>query len=120
MAHPIDILVGKRLRQIRRIRKISQADLEEKVSVTFQQVQKYEKAVNRISASKLWLLAEVLEINVTYFFEGINRQSPENSPILSDTAYELGSLFDSLSDETVQKHMLHMLRAMVNSHGDIS
>ena len=68
MPNPIDIHVGMRLRLARA--ELSQTALADKVGVTFQQIQKYEKGTNRISASRLLQLARVLGVDVSYFFEG--------------------------------------------------
>lgn len=67
---PIDIHVGKRVRMQRIVKKMSQEALGEKLGVTFQQVQKYEKATNRISASKLHQISTVLGVPVSFFYEG--------------------------------------------------
>lgn len=67
---PIDVLVGQRVRDRRRELKMSQTDLASKVGLSFQQLQKYEKAINRISASKLWNISKVIDVPVSYFFEG--------------------------------------------------
>ena len=68
---PIDVHVGKRLRLRRNILKMSQEKLGEATGVTFQQVQKYEKGSNRISASRLFDFAKVLGVNISYFFEDL-------------------------------------------------
>ena len=68
MPNPIDIHVGMRLRLARA--ELSQTALADKVGVTYQQIQKYEKGTNRISASRLLQLARVLGVDVSYFFEG--------------------------------------------------
>ena len=70
--HHVDLHVGKRLKQKRIEKGISQDDLAGSVNLTFQQVQKYEKATNRISASKLYDFAKFLGIDIKYFFEGID------------------------------------------------
>lgn len=66
--HPIDTLVGKRLRQARAQKAITQQQLGEKLDITFQQVQKYETGFNRISASRLWEISEIVEKPVNWFF----------------------------------------------------
>lgn len=71
MAHPIDLHVGKRLRQRRRLLGLTQQKLAEAVDIRFQQIQKYESGANRISASRLWSLAQALDIPVSFFFEGV-------------------------------------------------
>ncbi len=71
MAHPIDLYVGKRLRQRRRLLGLTQQKLADAVGIRFQQIQKYESGANRISASRLWTLADALSVSVGYFFEGV-------------------------------------------------
>ena len=68
-ANPVDVHVGGRLRLRRLLLGMSQEELSESLSLTFQQVQKYEKGTNRIGASRLFELARVLGVNVQYFFE---------------------------------------------------
>ena len=68
MPHPIDTLVGKNLRHRRNELGLSQQELGKIVDVTFQQIQKYEAGVNRVSASRLWQFAEILRVPVGYFF----------------------------------------------------
>ncbi|HBK90250.1 MAG TPA: transcriptional regulator [Parvularcula sp.] len=71
MAHPIDIHVGNRVRQRRRLVGMTQHALAEAVNIRFQQIQKYENGVNRISASRLWEIAAALRAPVTYFYDGL-------------------------------------------------
>jgi transcriptional regulator with XRE-family HTH domain len=71
--NPIDQHVGKRLRMRRLMLDMSQADIAEALGLTFQQVQKYEKGTNRISASRLQRLCQVLQVPVAFFFEGAPR-----------------------------------------------
>lgn len=66
-----DVYVGKRLRMRRLLLKMSQEKLAAKLGVTFQQVQKYEKGTNRVSASRLREVCNVLQVPVQYFFEGL-------------------------------------------------
>ena len=72
MPHPIDIHVGRRLRQRRRLLGLTQEKLAHAVDIRFQQIQKYESGANRISASRLWSLAKALDVSVAYFFDGVN------------------------------------------------
>ncbi|MGY6632858.1 MAG: helix-turn-helix domain-containing protein [Alkalilacustris sp.] len=74
MDHPVDRHVGGRLRQRRMAIGMTQQALAKSLGVTFQQVQKYELGVNRISASRLWLVARVLDVPVSFFFEGLESQ----------------------------------------------
>ena len=68
--HPIDQHVGSRVRQRRMFIGMSQEQLGERLGLTFQQVQKYEKGTNRVSASRLWEMSNIFDVPVSYFFEG--------------------------------------------------
>ncbi len=72
MAHPIDLHVGNRVRQRRRLLGMTQQKLADAVRIRFQQIQKYESGANRISASRLWTLSKALQVPVAYFFEGVD------------------------------------------------
>lgn len=71
MKHPVDIHVGKRVRHRRWMVGMTQQQLGERVGIKFQQIQKYETGMNRISASRLWDIAEVLGVPISFFFEGL-------------------------------------------------
>ena len=71
-SHPIDIHVGRRIRQRRRLLGMTQERLAKAVNIRFQQIQKYESGANRVSASRLWSLAKALDVSVSFFFEGLN------------------------------------------------
>ncbi|MCV2891558.1 helix-turn-helix domain-containing protein [Lentibacter sp. XHP0401] len=79
MAHPVDVHVGKRLRQRRWLAGMTQQQLAEKVGIKFQQIQKYETGANRVSASRLWDISEVFDVPVAYFFEGIEASEALNT-----------------------------------------
>ncbi len=69
MAHPVDKHVGKRLRQRRWLVGMTQQQLAEHVGIKFQQIQKYETGVNRVSASRLWDIARTLDVSINFFFD---------------------------------------------------
>ena len=71
MAHLVDVHVGKRIRQRRWLVGMTQQKLAEAVGIKFQQIQKYETGANRVSASRLWDIADALEVDVSFFFEGL-------------------------------------------------
>lgn len=73
--HPVDLHVGKQLRKQRIIMGMSQEALAGAVGITFQQVQKYERGVNRMSSSRLFEFARVLNVQVSYFFEGLEESA---------------------------------------------
>jgi transcriptional regulator with XRE-family HTH domain len=70
MKHPVDVHVGKRIRHRRWMNGTTQQQLAENVGIKFQQIQKYETGMNRVSASRLWDIAKVLGVPVAFFFEG--------------------------------------------------
>ena len=71
MAADIDLHLGRRLRRRRRLLGLTQQQLAGQVGVRFQQIQKYECGANRISAARLWELAEALETPISYFYDGL-------------------------------------------------
>ena len=84
MAHPVDVHVGKRIRHRRWLAGVTQQQLAERVGIKFQQIQKYETGANRVSASRLWDIAEALDVDVSFFFEGLEQaqdlEKPANGP----------------------------------------
>lgn len=75
MTHPVDVHVGKRIRQRRWLTGMTQQQLANQVGIKFQQIQKYETGANRVSASRLWDIADTLEVPVSFFFEGIEAEA---------------------------------------------
>lgn len=92
--HPIDSHVGSRVRIRRKFLSLSQTELAAATGITFQQIQKYEKGTNRISASKLHDIAKMLKTPISYFFEQYG-EAP------SDTAFS-----ESHSERTVQDFLI--------------
>jgi transcriptional regulator with XRE-family HTH domain len=89
---PIDKYFGDRLRARRIMMKISQEELGEKLGVSFQQIQKYEKGVNRLSAAMTVNVAEILEVDTGYFYDEIpktNRSGEIETPALTELALTL-------------------------------
>ncbi len=72
MKHPVDVHVGKRIRHRRWMVGMTQQQLAEKVGIKFQQIQKYETGMNRVSASRLWDIAEAVDVPISFFFEGLD------------------------------------------------
>ena len=79
MTHPVDVHVGKRIRHRRWLVGMTQQQLAEHVGIKFQQIQKYETGANRVSASRLWDIATALEVEISFFFEGIESQETDAS-----------------------------------------
>ncbi len=80
MKHPVDVHVGKRIRHRRWLVGMTQQQLAEKVGIKFQQIQKYETGMNRVSASRLWDISDVLGVSVSFFFDGLNDKA-EDTPV---------------------------------------
>lgn len=89
MAHPVDVHVGKRVRHRRWLVGMTQQQLAEKVGIKFQQIQKYETGANRVSASRLWDIADALDVPVAFFFEGIEEAQSETSQMSESVPADL-------------------------------
>ena len=87
-ATAVDVHIGQRLRMCRKLAGLSQEQLAERLGVTFQQVQKYEKGTNRISASRLFNAAQLLSVPVSYFFEGLAALDAEPGHVIPMTRDE--------------------------------
>lgn len=88
--NPVDVHVGERLRSRRSLLGLTQEKLAETVDLTFQQIQKYERGTNRVSASRLWQFSKVLKVPISYFFENYSEKAgaPEPAYGLSDNEQE--------------------------------
>lgn len=82
--HPVDIHVGSRVRLRRNLLGLSQEKLAKALGLTFQQVQKYERGTNRISASRLFEIGQILDVAVTFFFDDM--PAIEDIPVMAEEA----------------------------------
>jgi len=120
--NPIDRHVGLRIRMRRKELGISQEKLAESIGLTFQQVQKYERAANRVSASKLWEMSRALTANISYFYEGLGDGAEitgSNMPretlqdfLLTPEGMELATVFPKIPKGRVRRKILDLVRAM--------
>lgn len=101
MATDINTLLGQRLRRRRRVLGLTQSQLAEQVGIRFQQIQKYECAANKISAERLWQLAEALESPISYFYDGLQdeEQEDEEKRVPRREMLELAEHFSQLPDD---------------------
>ncbi len=104
MPHPVDEYVGKRVRQRRWMVGFSQQQLGEAVGIKFQQIQKYETGMNRVSASRLWDIAETLEVPITFFFDGYGDASVNKDGDKSKTNTQGDLLADKEALELVRSY----------------
>ena len=81
MKHPVDAHVGKRIRHRRWMVGMTQQQLADKVGIKFQQIQKYETGMNRVSASRLWDIADALGVQIAFFFEGLTENQQTETPL---------------------------------------
>ncbi|MEQ9664407.1 MAG: helix-turn-helix transcriptional regulator [Phycisphaerales bacterium] len=108
---PVDVHVGKRMRQRRTLMGMSQERLAEAFGVSFQQVQKYERGTNRISASRLHLLSKILDVPVSYFFEGLPEQVSDMDDAASAQAEAGGGEGGQSKDKMTSRETLELVRA---------
>ena len=93
MKHPVDVHVGKRVRHRRWMVGMTQQQLGDIVGIKFQQIQKYETGMNRISASRLWDIAQALGVSISFFFEGFGEVAdPAEAPATTEPSAQRGDL----------------------------
>lgn len=125
-ANPIDAQVGNRVRLRRMLIGMSQEKLGEMLGLTFQQVQKYEKGVNRIGAGRLFHVAQILGVPIDYFYEGVIEQmpgaahgfaeEPARPPVMdflsTGEGLQLTLAFMRIKDAKVRKRVLELIRSL--------
>ncbi len=89
MPHKVDVHVGQKIRQRRWLTGMTQQRLAELVGIKFQQIQKYETGANRVSASRLWDIADALEVDVSFFFEGIKSEQEQAQEVVENVPSDL-------------------------------
>jgi transcriptional regulator with XRE-family HTH domain len=109
-----DIELGKRIRLRRVEQRISQAELGDKLGVSFQQVQKYEKGVNRVGAARLQQIATALDVPVTFFYDGDGKAREVESLLFLDSAFSLRLLraYSKIKDQTVQRQLVSLMESI--------
>jgi transcriptional regulator with XRE-family HTH domain len=124
-ANPIDLQVGSRVRIRRMLIGMSQERLGDLLGLTFQQVQKYEKGVNRIGAGRLFEVSRILGVPIDFFYEGVGEQLPGNrgfaeadtSPpvmefVSSGEGLQLSLAFMKIKDAKVRKRVLDLVKSL--------
>jgi transcriptional regulator with XRE-family HTH domain len=106
--------LGMRIRLRRVEMKISQSELADKLGVTFQQVQKYEKGVNRVGASRLQQVATALDVPVTFFFDSDGKSREVDSLLFIDSAFSLRLLraYASVKSQAVQRQFVSLIESI--------
>ena len=122
MAADIDLHLGRRLRRRRRLLGLTQQQLAVQVGIRFQQIQKYECGANRISAARLWQLAEALETPVVYFYEGLAEAMETDAPIAKGgEVFSRKETLDLIQayyqlDERPRRRLLDLARSLHTDH----
>ncbi|MGN6422237.1 MAG: helix-turn-helix domain-containing protein [Asticcacaulis sp.] len=126
--NPVDLHVGARVRMRRKFLGMSQEGLAETIDLTFQQVQKYERGSNRISASKLYEIAKALKAPVAYFFEGYGENeavegfSESESEqfvhgfLMTTEGIELAEAFPRIKNPKFRRRILDLVRALAEDN----
>jgi transcriptional regulator with XRE-family HTH domain len=126
--HPVDVHVGRRLRLKRTFLGMSQEAVGKQIGVTFQQIQKYERGINRMGASRLYDFAKALGVPVSYFFEGFgdyamddpaamaaaepNAPGFEHDSVNNRETLEVMRAYYRIKNPSVRKRIVELIKAM--------
>ena len=110
----IDVHVGRRVRLRRTLLGMSQEQLGEALNITFQQVQKYERGSNRISASRLWDIAQILDVPVSFFFDDMTDDTAAHSPRKMRSGGTGDDVDETPADPMARRETLELVRAYYN------
>jgi transcriptional regulator with XRE-family HTH domain len=127
--HPVDVHVGQRVAIRRKLLRMSQKDLAQHVGYSYQQVQKYEKGLNRVSASVLYEFSNALSVDVSFFFEGMPNKSSKLGrlheerapgefavdPMRKSDVIKLVREYERIKPPKVRKKLLEAVRATADA-----
>ena len=131
--NPIDIHVGNRIRMRRMLINMSQEKLGDSLGLTFQQVQKYEKGSNRVSASRLYQMAQILGVTVQFFYDDLPASSAQpGNPGMSEAGapsfvmdflsssdgLQLNRAFSEISDRNVKRRVIELVKALAEGSSE--
>lgn len=122
-ASSVDVHVGTRIRLRRKTLKMSQEQLGEQLGITFQQVQKYERGTNRVGASRLWKISQVLDVPVQFFYNGLPDSAEGDSGVTpqppaiyefinSSDGVALASAVSQITNRAVRRQILELARSL--------
>lgn len=136
----VDVYVGERLRQYRMLAGLSQEELGRRVGLTFQQIQKYEKGANRVGAGRLYEFSKVLEVPLTYFYDGyeewaagrvvhvpglseppppnISGVIKERDPMYSRESLEMMRAFNDIRNTETRDRLFSLMKAIAGHERD--
>lgn len=133
--HPVDIHVGSRVRLCRTLKGLSQQKLAQALGLTFQQVQKYERGANRVGASRLFEMSQILDVPPSFFFEGAptmdgapavegaGLSEGDQTPFSSERLFrreilEFVRAYDRIEDAAVRKRLFELVKAIGGQGGE--
>jgi transcriptional regulator with XRE-family HTH domain len=128
-ANPIDAQVGNRVRLRRMLVGMSQEKLGDLLGLTFQQVQKYEKGINRIGAGRLFHVAKILSVPIDYFYEDVTdansmpgfAEDSANPPVMeflsTGDGLQLNLAFMRIKEAKVRKRVLDLVKSLADGEG---
>jgi transcriptional regulator with XRE-family HTH domain len=132
-SHPVDMHVGSKLKSRRIMLGMSQDELGKAVGVTFQQVQKYEKGLNRIGCSRLYEISNVLNSPISFFFDGFESSNNKTNPGVNSEQQSfkhkdkdelnnkevllLVRAFNGINNHSVRKHIISLIKSIANEEG---
>ena len=131
--NPVDIHVGGRIRLRRTLLGMSQEKLGKAIGLTFQQVQKYERGTNRVGSSRLFQLAKVLNVPVSFFFDDMPHEVSGGGPVLAEPGkpfehnpftkretLELVRAYHKIGDRSVRKRVFELVKAIASDSEALS
>jgi transcriptional regulator with XRE-family HTH domain len=124
--NPIDVHVGARIRTQRKLSGMTQTQLADHLGVTFQQVQKYEKGTNRVGSSRLARIAQVLHVQISYFFEGdpsfkgndfdpLTQVDPVFGFVNTKDGLELNKAFVTITDGCIRRSIVKLMETVAKA-----
>ncbi|CDZ59626.1 helix-turn-helix domain-containing protein [Neorhizobium galegae] len=125
LPNPVDVYVGGRVRLRRKFLRISQETLSSQLNLTFQQVQKYERGMNRISASKLYQISRALQTPITYFFDGFEHEAGDgfsepaseirvHAFLTTAEGMDLAESFPRIKSARLRRKVLELVRSLAD------
>ena len=116
----VDLYVSYRIRELRTILGLTQQQMAELIGVTYQQAHKYETGVNRITVGRLYQLAQVLEVDVGYFFAGVDAARPvANAARHQRAELELARSFLAIANREYQEALCSLARTLAGVEADV-
>jgi transcriptional regulator with XRE-family HTH domain len=115
-----EIEMGRKIRLRRVEQRLSQSELGRKLGLSFQQVQKYEKGVNRVGASRLQEIATALDVSVTFFYDSDDKTKEVESLLFLDSAFSLRLLraYSKIKHQAIQRQMVSLMEVVADNENE--